>query len=112
MEVWTQEVDNLRQTGKEEGARHMSMIGEAVQAVQVEAEGGIEKVNETMRGVIQRLESISSSVEQGKASMEGKLSQVEIKISMIEKEIEAQKDKSKDARQSEYWKPIMENKGI
>ncbi len=65
MELWKQEVDRLRQAGEEQGASHMSLIGEAVHAVQVEAEGGIKEV-------IQRLESISSSVEQGKADMEGK----------------------------------------
>ena len=40
MEEWKQEVINLRQQGKEEAARHMNMIGEAVHAVQVEAMGG------------------------------------------------------------------------
>ena len=73
MELWKQEVDRLRQAAEEQGASQMSLIGEAVHAVQVEAEGGIKEV-------IQRLESISKSVEQGKASMDGRMNQVEVKI--------------------------------
>ena len=105
MELWKQEVDRLRQAGEEQGASQVSLIGEAVHAVQVEAEGGIKEV-------IQRLESISKSVEQGKASMDGRMNQVEAKINKTEEAIKNQQDQSKDARKSEYWKPIMENTGI
>ena len=105
MGMWKQEVDRLRGAGEEQGANQMSLIGNAVHAVQEEAEGGIKEV-------IQRLESISKSAEEGRASMDGRMNQVEAKINEIEKAIQEQKDKPKDARQSEYWKPIVENKGI
>ncbi len=78
MEQWKQEVVSLRQQGEEEKARHMNMIGEAVHAVHVEAMG-----NEGIEGMKQRLESISKSVEQGKASMEAKVIEMEKEIKAL-----------------------------
>ena len=107
MDALKQEIANLRQQGKDEEARQMSVVEAAIEAVSAEATG-----LDGVKGVIQRAESISASVESGRARTEGIGKELADRIDAMEKEIKEMKDKSKDGRKSDYWKPIMENKGM
>ena len=93
MDALKQEITNLRQQGKDEEARQMSVVEAAIEAVCAEATG-----LDGVKGVMQRTEGISESVESGRARTEGIGKELADRIDAMEKEIGALKDKSKDGR--------------
>jgi len=83
MDALKQEITNLRQQGKDEEARQMGVIEAAIEAVCEEATG-----IDGVKGVIQRTEGISASVESGRARTEGIGKELADRIDVMRKKSE------------------------